>query len=203
MWFDDYELMLGDSLRGAIGDGLRHSRVGVVILSPSFFSKRWPQWELDGLTARQIAGEPNVILPVWHEVGPDDVRSYSAPLADLVAAKTSDGVDAIADQIVRVLNRLAAGGTPEQALSYTQASVTESEVADRPESSTKAKLPSRPSRLIEALSDHDESVRFEAMSALGNRLSPDLLPVIEPLLDDRDNYIRRMAVDYYAQLGGD
>jgi HEAT repeat protein len=46
-------------------------------------------------------------------------------------------------------------------------------------------------------------VRFEAMSALGKRLSPGLLPVIEPLLNDPDNYIRRMAVDYYAQLGGD
>ena len=86
VWFDDYELVLGDSLRTKIGDGLRHSRVGVVILSRNFFAKRWPRWELDGLTARQLAGEQNVILPVLHEVGPDDVRSYSLPLADLVAA---------------------------------------------------------------------------------------------------------------------
>ena len=117
MWFDEYELVLGDSLRTKIGDGLRHSQVGVVILSASFFAKRWPQWELDGLTMRQISGEQNVILPVWHEVGPDDVRSYSPALADLFAVKSSDGVDAVADSVVRVLRSRAAGDAPEAALS--------------------------------------------------------------------------------------
>jgi DNA-binding beta-propeller fold protein YncE len=130
VWFDEYELMLGDSLRARIGDGLRHSRVGVVILSPSFFGKRWPQWELDGLNARQIAGELNVILPVWHDVDLDDVRSYSAPLADLVAAKSSDGVEVIANRIVRVLNRLAAGDAPERALAAGQPRIGELEIPD-------------------------------------------------------------------------
>jgi TIR domain len=83
VWFDEYELMPGDSLRGKIGEGLRHSHCGVVILSPSFFAKRWPQWELDGLTARQLAGELNIIVPVWHEVGLAEVRSYS-PMPQLI-----------------------------------------------------------------------------------------------------------------------
>jgi hypothetical protein len=116
VWFDDYELVLGDSLRAKIGDGLRHSRVGVVILSNSFFAKRWPRWELDGLTARQLAGEENVILPVLHRIGHDDVRSYSPPLADLVAAKSSDGVEAVADSVVRVLQHRVAGVEPKAAL---------------------------------------------------------------------------------------
>lgn len=112
VWFDEYELVLGDSLRTKLGEGLRYSRVGVVILSRSFFAKRWPQWELDGLTSRQIAGEPNVVIPIWHEVSVDDVRSYSSPLADLVAANSDDGTEAIADGISRVLLRLAAGAQP-------------------------------------------------------------------------------------------
>jgi hypothetical protein len=103
VWFDEYELVLGDSLRGRIADGLRHSRVSVVILSRSFFACQWPQWELDGLTARQIAGETNVILPVWHDVELEDVRSYSPPLADLLAVRSSGGVEPIADQIIQVL----------------------------------------------------------------------------------------------------
>src|SRR5205823_1790256 len=89
---------------------------GVVILSPSFFGKEWPQWELDGLTARSIAGERNVILPVWHRVGRDDVASYSLPLANLAAARSADGVGAVADQIERVLDRLDAGEAPEKAV---------------------------------------------------------------------------------------
>jgi len=51
VWFDEYELRLGDRLRAKIEDGLRRSRFGAVILSHSFFAKRWPQLELDGLFA--------------------------------------------------------------------------------------------------------------------------------------------------------
>jgi class 3 adenylate cyclase len=122
VWFDEYELLLGDSLREKISEGLRHSRVGLVILSPSFFAKEWGRWELDGLTARQIAGEQNVVLPVWHGVGLDDVRSYSSPLANLVAVNSSDGVKAIAAAVQRVLRARAAGGTREVALSEARAS---------------------------------------------------------------------------------
>ncbi len=53
-----------------------------------------------------------------------------------------------------------------------------------------------------ALDDNDESVRFEAMAALGDRLEPSLLPRIEGLLDDADPYIRRYALDYYSRLTG-
>jgi HEAT repeat protein len=55
-------------------------------------------------------------------------------------------------------------------------------------------------RIAQALDDNDESVRFEAMTALGDRLEPSLLPRIEGLLDDADPYIRRYALDYYSRL---
>lgn len=56
VWLDEFELRLGDSLRAKIDEGLRVSRFGVVILSPAFFSKRWPQQELNGLAAREMSG---------------------------------------------------------------------------------------------------------------------------------------------------
>jgi uncharacterized protein YuzE/uncharacterized protein with HEPN domain len=210
VWFDEYEVGLGDSLRRKIGDGLRHSRAGVVILSPNFFAKEWTQYELDGLTARQIAGEENVILPVWHDVGIDEVREYSAPLADLVAARSASGVATVAENILRVLNRLAAGDRPQAALSGKAstggsiagfADATEGRRA-RQRQQNDAQVPAAAERLVAALSDTDEDVRYEAMSALRDRLTPELLPVIEPLLDDRDNYIRRLAVEYYAAVTG-
>lgn len=116
VWFDEYELVLGDSLRSKIGDGLTHSRVGVVILSRSFLAKQWSQWELSGLTARQNSGEQNVILPVWHDVGLDDVRSYSPPLADLVAVRSGDGVRTVADAVERVVRMRVAGANRDDAL---------------------------------------------------------------------------------------
>ncbi len=105
VWFDEYELVLGDSLRQKIDEGLRHARIGVVILSPSFFAKRWTQWELNGLVARLMAGERNVVVPIWHEVNAEAVREYSPSLADLVAARSTEGVASISDKIEQVLRQ--------------------------------------------------------------------------------------------------
>jgi hypothetical protein len=107
VWFDEYELLPSDSLSRRIDHGLAHSTLGAVILSKSFFRKEWPRRELDGLTARRVAGEENVIFPVWHEVTADEVRGFSPPLADVFAANTADGIGAVADLIERLLDRLA------------------------------------------------------------------------------------------------
>jgi phosphoribosylaminoimidazole carboxylase (NCAIR synthetase) len=55
--------------------------------SSAFFAKNWPQYELNGLTAREIEGH-KVILPIWHSVHRADVLAYSPPLADKVALST-------------------------------------------------------------------------------------------------------------------
>jgi predicted nucleotide-binding protein len=54
VWFDETEITVGDSLRDVIDRGLRSSKFGVVILSPSFFKKSWTQYELDGLLAKSL-----------------------------------------------------------------------------------------------------------------------------------------------------
>ncbi len=57
VWLDLLEIRIGDSLRRKIDQGRARSRFGVVILSRHFFSKQWPQYELDGLVTRQNDGE--------------------------------------------------------------------------------------------------------------------------------------------------
>ncbi len=88
IWYDEFELKVGDSLRQSIDKGLINSRYGIVVLSKAFFAKNWPQYELNGLTAREIEGR-KVILPIWHKVDKEDILSYSPPLADKVALKTA------------------------------------------------------------------------------------------------------------------
>lgn len=116
VWFDEFELEIGDSLRQEIDRGLARSRFGVVILSPSFFEKEWAQRELDGLTTREMLSPGKVILPVWHEVDEEYVARYSPPLAGRLAARSRDGVPAIVQQIDRVLGRDGQrDGSPESA----------------------------------------------------------------------------------------
>jgi hypothetical protein len=103
VWYDEFSIRLGDSLRRSIDKGLTQARYGVVVLSPNFFQKEWPQKELDGLTAREVNGE-RVILPVWHNVNRDDVTKYSIILADRVAASTKKGVDFVVDELLKVIS---------------------------------------------------------------------------------------------------
>lgn len=88
IWYDEFKLKVGDSLRRSIDAGLVRSKFGIVILSPSFFAKNWPQYELDGLVEKEMAGN-KVILPLWHKVSKNEVMKYSPALADKVALNTA------------------------------------------------------------------------------------------------------------------
>lgn len=102
VWYDDFSLKLGDSLRQKIEEGLRDSRYGIVILSKAFFSKEWPQKELDGLISKEVNGK-KVILPIWHHVSRDEVAQYSPILVGRVASKSSEGLSVVVSDILDVI----------------------------------------------------------------------------------------------------
>ncbi len=103
VWYDEFTLRIGDSLRQKIDRGLSASRVGLVVLSPSFISKGWPNYELDGIVARAISGE-QILLPIWHEISKQEVIDYSPSLADKVARSTgTHTVEEIAAEIADLL----------------------------------------------------------------------------------------------------
>lgn len=103
VWYDAFKLRVGDSLRRKIDEGLARSRYGIVILSPSFFRKNWPQVELDGLAAREDSEGHKVILPIWHRVDRDDVLKYSPPLAGRLASKTTEGLESVLNELLDVI----------------------------------------------------------------------------------------------------
>ena len=105
VWYDEFTLRVGDSLRRSIDNGLKSSRYGIVVLSEAFFSKEWPQRELDGLFAREVNGE-KVILPIWHKISKNEVLKYSPIIADMLALNTASfTIEEIAKEISdRVLN---------------------------------------------------------------------------------------------------
>jgi len=102
VWFDESTLRVGDSLRRSIDLGLSRSRFGIVVVSPSFFAKEWPQRELDGLTSREGLGN-KVILPVWHEIGFEEVRRFSPTLADKLAVKSSEGLGRVVEELLNAI----------------------------------------------------------------------------------------------------
>lgn len=104
VWYDEFTLKVGDSLRRSIDNGLINSRYGIVVLSSAFFAKNWTQYELDGLVTREMEGH-KVILPIWHLVTKDQVQNYSPTLADKKAINSSlSTISEIVTQLAEVLD---------------------------------------------------------------------------------------------------
>ena len=103
VWYDEFELKIGDSLRRKIDSGLARSRFGVVVFSQDFFRKGWTNYELDGLVTRTVTGE-QVLLPIWHNITKKEVIQYSPSLADKLARSTATHtVEEIAAEIIDVI----------------------------------------------------------------------------------------------------
>jgi len=107
VWYDEMTLRIGDSLRQKIDKGLANSRVGLVVLSPSFISKGWTNYELDGIVTRTVSGE-QVLLPIWHNITKQQVVDYSPSLADKVARSTATHtINEIAAEIAELIRSRA------------------------------------------------------------------------------------------------
>jgi hypothetical protein len=94
VWYDEFSLFAGDSLRESIDRGMAESYVGIVVLSQNFFRKKWPQNELNGLFALSM-NENRPLVPIWLNVGAADVSKYSPMLADRVALRADQGLPTI------------------------------------------------------------------------------------------------------------
>lgn len=90
VWYDTSQIKWGDSMRQKIDDGLKHSRFGVVILSPSYIAdgKYWTKAELDGLfQLESVNGK--MLLPIWHKLTKTQVMEFSPIIANRMAMTTS------------------------------------------------------------------------------------------------------------------
>ena len=103
VWYDEFELRIGDSLRRKIDKGIANSNFGIIVISRDFISKGWTNYELDGLITRAVNGE-QTMLPVWHNVTKREVINYSPSLADKLARSTTEfTVEEITDEIADLI----------------------------------------------------------------------------------------------------
>lgn len=103
IWYDEFELEVGDSLRESIDKGLVSSRYGIVVLSPKFLDKSWTKYELNSLVAKEVEGQ-KVILPIWHKVTKEQILKYSPMLADKLALSSENmTLEEIAKKLCKAL----------------------------------------------------------------------------------------------------
>ena len=105
VWYDEYSLKVGDSLRDSIENGIRQCSKCILVLTPNFLKNNgWARREYDSIFTRELVEKQRVILPVWHNVSPNDLYNYSPILADRVGAQWSEGVEEVARKLLRSIN---------------------------------------------------------------------------------------------------
>jgi predicted nucleotide-binding protein len=101
VWFSEKDVALGSSLLRAIDNGLRNSRIGIVLATPALLRSLEAQGFADKELSALLATER--VIPVAHETTFDAVRDISpllgaragltsAGLLDDIAAKIADAV---------------------------------------------------------------------------------------------------------------
>lgn len=104
VWYDEYSLKVGDSLRRSIEKGLKECKKCILILSPNFLSNTgWSRTEFDSVFIRQILEGSDVVLPVWCGVTKQQVYEYSPSLPDRLGALWDEGVDEVVRKLYNAI----------------------------------------------------------------------------------------------------
>ena len=78
VWFDDWVIQFGDDIFLAIEKGLEKSRVLVLLMSPQFFDKEWPDFERSTAMFRDPNNRTKRFIPLLLEdcKMPDTLKKY-------------------------------------------------------------------------------------------------------------------------------
>lgn len=109
VWYDTKKLQWGDSMRSKIDEGLRKSKFGIAILSPSYISegKYWTKEELNGLFQLESVNGKK-ILPIWHNLTKSQVMNFSPMIANKKALTTASMTpDEIANALKELLDSIS------------------------------------------------------------------------------------------------
>lgn len=86
VWYDEFSLKVGESLRESIEKGIKEAKKCVLILTPSFLNNPgWGKKEFNSIFTREMIMNERVVLPIWYKVSKEEVYNYSPSLVDTFA----------------------------------------------------------------------------------------------------------------------
>jgi TIR domain len=104
VWYDEFSMQPGASLRESIDAGLRDSKQCVVVLSPNFLTNPgWGKAEFNAIMNKHFAAGGNVLIPIWHGVTREQVAEYSPLVVDIFGINTNLGEDEVFNRVHRAL----------------------------------------------------------------------------------------------------
>ncbi|MFM6953543.1 MAG: toll/interleukin-1 receptor domain-containing protein [Sphingobacteriaceae bacterium] len=86
VWYDEYSLKVGQSLRESIEDGIKNAKKCILILTKEFLTNPgWTKKEFNSIFTREMIFNERIVIPIWYDIKKEEVYDYSPSLADTVA----------------------------------------------------------------------------------------------------------------------
>ncbi|XP_050136936.1 disease resistance protein RPV1-like isoform X1 [Malus sylvestris] len=82
---DDDEIKRGENIESELDKAIQESQVSIIVFSKDYASSRWCLNELLKIVERRNTDHRHVVLPVFYDVDPSDVRKQSGPFAEAFA----------------------------------------------------------------------------------------------------------------------
>lgn len=99
VWYTGRELSIGDGVCDTLVEGMRQSRYGIIVFSPSYISKMKPSAEFTMLINYKRQGA-NVIIPVLFEVTPAELKIDQNLPAVCDTIYSNDGIENVVHSLL-------------------------------------------------------------------------------------------------------
>jgi hypothetical protein len=91
VWYDEFTLKIGASLRESIEEGIKKARKCIIVITPNFLSNPgWGKREFNSIFTREMVMNERIVLPIWYGVSAREIYEYSPSLADTFALTWPD-----------------------------------------------------------------------------------------------------------------
>lgn len=107
VWYDEYSLKVGQSLRESIEDGIKNAKKCILILTKNFLENPgWTKKEFNSIFTREMIFNERIVIPIWFRINKEAVYEYSPSLADTVALIWPDSEQMTEDDYKKEVEKL-------------------------------------------------------------------------------------------------
>lgn len=79
VFYDTDEITWGDDIREKIDNGLKNSKLAIVVISRKYFGRDWTEYEIKELFKRQFSEGRKLILPILYQINKSDLVEKHYP----------------------------------------------------------------------------------------------------------------------------
>ncbi len=90
VFYDKDTIEWGDAWKQKIYEGLEKSEFAIMVISENFFDREWTELELKELLERQNEEGQKLILPILHNITPEQLKAKYPKVADIQAIESKN-----------------------------------------------------------------------------------------------------------------